>query len=369
MERIDMKNLLKNMPLFFYVFLSVLLTVFVILTITACGKNDDEVIPIEEADDRIEVGFSQLGAESDWRIANSESMKATFEGNDKYDFIFEDAQQKQANQITAVRSFIQQDPDYIVIAPVMETGWDTVLSEVQQAGIPVIIVDRMVDVSDSTLFTCWVGSDFALEGKKVTEWLHQYLLAKNIDESTVNIANIQGTLGASSQIGRTSGLEQAVSRYGWNFLENVDGDYTAAKAYEAMRYLLDQYEDINVVYCENDNEAFGAIEAIEDMDRKAGFDIENGEIMILSFDGVSPEALQYVLEGKIACIGECNPLHGPRVESIIDLMESGHNPDRYYYVDEQIFSSDDTVKSVRITGNEYPITLIDGEYVKKMEEE
>lgn len=343
---------------------------FVVLYIFAgCGYNKDEVMPIMEEEEKPVVGFSQLGAESDWRIANTTSMIQTFEGDETYDFLFEDAQQKQANQITAVRNFIQQDAKYIVIAPVMETGWDTVLSEVQDAGITVVIVDRMVDVSDSTLFTCWVGSDFNLEGKKVTEWLHQYATAKGIDESSIHIADIQGTSGSSSQIGRTDGLMQAVNAYGWDLLETVDGDYTAAKAYEEMTYLLGKYDNLNVVYCENDNEAFGAIDAIEDAGRTVGLDIENGDIMILSFDGVNKDALKYVLEGKIACIGECNPLHGPRVKSIIDLLENGHNPDRYYYVDEQIFSADDTVKSVNITGNEYKVTLITAEYLEDVLDE
>ena len=111
-------------------------------------------------DDTITVGFSQVGAESDWRTANTESMKSTFSEDNGYELIFDDAQQKQENQLTAIRNFIQQEVDYIVLAPVTETGWDTVLQEAKDAGIPVIIVDRMVDVSDDSLYTAWVGSNF-----------------------------------------------------------------------------------------------------------------------------------------------------------------------------------------------------------------
>ena len=304
------------------------------------------------------VGFAQVGAESDWRIANTESMINAFEDDGNYIFLLENALQKQTNQFTAVRSFIQQDVDYIVIAPVTESGWDNVLTEVQKADIPVIIVDRMVDVEDSTLYTCWVGSDFLLEGKKVTEWLHSYTEARGIKAEELHIVDVQGTKGATSQIGRTNGLLEAAAKYGWEITATVDGDYTAAKAYEEMTDLLSEYDNINVVYCENDNEAFGVIDAIEDSGKTPGYDIEKGEIMVLSFDGVSKEALEYVYEGKIACIGECNPHHGPRVKEIIELLRQGLNPDRYYYVEEQIFSSDDTVKSVIITGNEYPVTLI-----------
>ena len=149
------------------------------LLMAACGKDETpetESVSAEKAvSNQIVVGFSQLGAESDWRSANTESMRTTFTAENGYKLILEDGQQKQANQIMAVRTFIQQEVDYIVLAPVTETGWDTVLQEAKDAGIPVIIVDRMVDVEDDDLFTCWVGSDFELEAKKATEWLNRYL--------------------------------------------------------------------------------------------------------------------------------------------------------------------------------------------------
>ena len=217
-------------------------------------------------DDVITVGFSQVGAESDWRTANSESMKSTFSKENGYELIFDDAQQKQENQLTAIRNFIQQEVDYIVLAPVTETGWDTVLQEAKDADIPVIIVDRMVDVSDDSLYTAWVGSNFKLEGEKAAEWLNSYAQAKGLSE--VNIAHIQGTIGASAQIGRTEGLEAAADKYGWNIVAQQTGEFTQAKGQEVMESMLKQYDNINVVYCENDNEAFGAIDAIEQPERQ-----------------------------------------------------------------------------------------------------
>ena len=168
------------------------------------------------SDDVITVGFSQVGAESDWRTANSQSMKDTFSKENGYDLIFDDAQQKQENQITAIRNFIQQEVDYILLAPVTETGWDTVLQEAKDADIPVIIVDRMVKVSDDSLYTAWVGSNFELEGKKAAAWLKAYLEATGRGDEKINIVDIQGTIGASAQIGRTKGLEEGVDNYGWN---------------------------------------------------------------------------------------------------------------------------------------------------------
>lgn len=135
------------------------------------------------SDDVITVGFSQVGAESDWRTANSQSMKDTFSKENGYDLIFDDAQQKQENQITAIRNFIQQEVDYILLAPVTETGWDTVLQEAKDADIPVIIVDRMVDVSDDSLYTTWIGTDALCEGRKAAEWLNGFAEAKGIAAS------------------------------------------------------------------------------------------------------------------------------------------------------------------------------------------
>ena len=334
-----------------------------ILCVLAMGcnrRNVESREPEVEKDitGRIVVGFSQLGAESDWRSANTESMKDTFTAAKGYEFLFEDGQQKQANQIMAIRTFIQREVDYIVLAPVTETGWDTVLQEAKDAGIPVIIVDRMVDVEDDSLFTCWVGSDFELEGMKAAEWLNCFVNAKGIAPEDVHIVNIQGTIGASAQIGRTKGLSDAAAENGWELLAEVSGEFTQAKGREVMGALLQQYDNINVVYCENDNEAFGAIEAIEAAGKKVGSDIANGEIMIISFDGVKEDALKYVLEDKISLIAECNPLHGPRVQTIIEMLEAGEIPEKFSFVDEKIFTADTTVPVLNVRGTDYEVTIV-----------
>lgn len=287
-----------------------LLGLIMIMSIAGCGKSTPANLD-EEDNNLTVVGFAQVGAESDWRNENTKSMKESLSVANGYELIFDDAQQKQSNQITAIRKFIQQDVDYIVLAPVTATGWNTVLSEARDAGIPVIIVDRMIDVNDDNLFACFVGSDFELEAKKVTTWMKDYFGQNGIMNSDIRIVNIQGNLGASAQIGRTKGLEDACKKYGWNLLDEVPGDFTQAKGREVMENFLSQYPDLNVVYCENDNEALGAIEAIEAAGLTVGSDIANGEIMIVSFDGVGEAARAYAREGKIACIGECNPLHGP----------------------------------------------------------
>ena len=369
-------------------FLSVALAAAVAMSATACTSNPAEskttAAPAETkaeettaaeassegekkeaaADgDLITVGYAQVGAESDWRTANTESFKSTFTEENGYKLIFDDAQQKQENQIKAIRSFIQQDVDYIVLAPVTETGWETVLEEARSANIPVIVIDRQVAVSDPTLFNSWVGSDFELEAKKATAWLHQYAVAKGIAEDSLHIVNIQGTIGASAQIGRTKGLQDAVVTYGWNLLAEVPGEFTQAKGKEAMSTLLKQYDDI--VYCENDNEAFGAIEAIEDAGYHVGSDIAAGDIMVMSFDGVNKEVLSYLLQDKISYVGECNPNQGPKVQNLIQTLEAGKTPDKYSYMEEHAFAHDATVPSVEVDGQMYPVTVMTKDKLKE----
>lgn len=287
--------------------------------------------PAEEEEDLIVVGMSQVGAESDWRVANTESMRRVFTEENGYRLLFEDARQKQENQISAVRRFIQQRVDYIVVMPIVETGWDSVLQEAREAEIPVIMVDRTVDVKDETLIAAHVGADFYAEGRKAVSWMTQIY-----GDKPINIVHIQGTLGATSQLGRTAALEEALAeRENWNLLARLDGDYTQAKSFEVMSSYLIAAEGrprIDVVYCENDNEAYGAIEALE----KYGYTCGPDGVAVISFDAAI-DALLYCREGKIALEVECNPLLGPLTESVICSMEAGEKTEKNYYVEEQVF--------------------------------
>lgn len=301
------------------------------------------------SDDLITVGFSQVGAESDWRTANTESMKGTFTEANGYQLIFDDAQQKQENQITAIRNFIQQEVDYIVLAPVTETGWDTVLQEAKDAGIPVIIVDRMVKVSDDSLYTAWVGSDFRKEGDVAVKWLGDYLNKKNRTSEPINIVHIQGTIGASAQIGRTDGLEAGVkANSNWKIVAQQTGEFTQAKGQEVMESILKQNNDIDVVYCENDNEAFGVMDALDAAGKTYG---KNGDVIIISFDATHA-GLTDTLAGKINLDVECNPLHGPRVAKIIQQLEAGETPEKTAYVDEVSFDAE-TITQAIVDGRAY----------------
>ena len=286
--------------------------------------------------DPISVGFVQVGAESDWRMANTQSMQDTFTEENGYIFEMVDAQQKTENQITAIRDFITKGVDYIVLAPNTETGWETVFGEAKDAGIPIIIVDRMVDISDDSLFTAWVGSDFTNEGTAAAEWLADTLEADGRGDEEINIVTLQGTMGSSAQLGRTEGFNTAAAEHSnWKLLDEQSGDFTEEKGQEVMESFLKSYDDIDVVVSQNDNMSFGAITAIEAAGKTCGPD---GDIILISFDATN-QGFQDMIDGKINVDVECNPLHGPRVAGIILQLEAGETPDKIAYVEEGVFDA------------------------------
>ena len=349
-----------------------LLGILTAMCLLCVGCSDQEVGPEVSGDvgvhkELTKIGFSQLGAESDWRLANTASVKETFTREAGYQLIYEDAGQKQANQTMAIRRFIQQGVDYIIVAPATEKGWENVLGEAKKAGIPVVLVDRLIEVKDQSLYTCWVGSDFRLEADKVTSWMEQYFKLHNIKQKKLRIAHLQGSQGASAQIGRTEGLNAAVKRNNWKVVASEDGDFTQAKGREVTAQILEEHSDVNVIYSENDEMAMGAIEAIEAAGKKAGKDIEAGEIMVVSFDGVSDEAMRLLWEGKISCIGECYPMHGPKLRAAIDMLEAGEKPDKLSYVSEGIYSADTTITQVSVDGKDYPVTIVTDSWLKARE--
>ena len=279
--------------------------------------------------DLITVGYAQVGAESDWRTANTESFKSTFTEENGYKLIFDDAQQKQENQIKAIRSFIQQGVDYIVVAPVVETGWETVLEEAKEAGIPVILSDRQMQLSDDSLYEAWVGGNFVKEGETCGDWLAKYLEDQGRGDEEI-------TIGASAQVGRTEGMDNKLKEHSnWKMLDRQSGEFTQAKGQEVMESFLKSYDDIDVVICENDNEAFGAIDAIKAAGKTCGPD---GDIIVVSFDSVKA-AFESMIKGDLNATFECNPLHGPRVAEIIQKLEKGEEVEKIQYVDEAYFDT------------------------------
>lgn len=319
--------------------------------------------------EQLTIGFSQIGAESDWRLASSASMEQVFTSDNGYNLIFSNAQQKQENQIKAIREFISQDVDYIILDPLTETGWESSLQEAKDAQIPVIIVDREVKVEDEDLYTVWVGSDFRLEGDRACAWLEAYLDSQpELAQKEIGIVHLQGTLDASAQIGRSKALEDAVKAHeNWNLLDVQCGDFVQAKGREVMEQMIGQYgSSINVVYCENDNMAYGVQEALESAGMTAGDDIAAGEVLIISFDAAR-QGLQDTLQGKIAVDTECNPLYAPILSRIIMALEQGNDlPKRNYYEEKQ-FSSIEEIREVTVDGETYEVTHLTEELIQGRE--
>lgn len=296
------------------------------LLLCGCGAKS---VPVQEPK-KIVVGFSQLGAESDWRVANTASMMQALSEEQGFELLYDNARQKQENQLLAVRNFIVQGVDIIVIAPAEETGWDAVLQEAKDAGIPVIIVDREVAVEDRELYLTAIGSDFLAEGRRAVEWMQE-----QFPEGELEILHLQGTFGATSQLMRSKAVEDAVRENGrWHFAAQLEGDYTESKAYEVVGAFLRQGGSVDVIYSENDNMTFGAMRALDEAGITYG---QGGRVVIISFDAVR-RALTACMEGKINLCVECNPLHGPRVVELIHQYLSGQTIPKQIFVEEQIFT-------------------------------
>lgn len=306
-------------------------------------------MPVFAGDDLITIGFAQVGHESDWRTASTQSAQAVFSAENGYDLQFVDCDNDSAAQLEAVRGFIEQDVDYIIIDPIVATGWDTVLTECEDAGIPVIVIDRTIDDSDK--YVSWVGSNFLTEGIACGEWLKAYAEAKGIEE--INVLVIEGTNGSSAQIGRTDGFNQVAEENGWNILDSQDGDFTQNGGQEVMESYCKSYEgQFNVVICQNDNEAFGAMDAMKAAGVSYG---PNGDVVLVSFDGNRP-AMESLLAGDLTAVFECNPLAAPDVEKVIQQLEAGETPEKEIYMVEGWFANEDVVSSITIDGEEQPVT-------------
>ncbi len=326
-------------------------------TIAASESAESEDADSESDGELIVVGFAQVGHESDWRTASTQSCQEVFTEENGYDLIFIDCDQDSAAQLEAVRSFIEQDVDYIIIDPIVSTGWDTVLTECEDAGIPVIVIDRTID--DSTNYAAWVGSDFTAEGLAAGEWLNAYAEAMGIEE--LNILVIEGTTGSSAQLGRTEGFNEIADKYGWTILDSQDGDFTESGGQEVMESFCKSYEgQFNVVICQNDNEAFGAMTAMDNAGVTYGVD---GDVILISFDACTA-GLEEVQAGNINADFECNPLAAPFVEEVIQQLEAGETPEQEVYMEEHWYTYDDTVSTFEVNGETQEVTVVTDEIVE-----
>lgn len=290
-----------------------------------------------EDDNLIVVGYSQLGSESVWRTANTNSIQKALSKENGFFLQLKNARQKQENQIKAIRSFVSQRVDYIVFSPIEEEGWRTVLTEAREAGIPVILVDRTISKKDESLYTTRVGTDTYWEGEQAGIWLEEDLLKTGQSDDTINIVILEGTTGATSQIGRSVGFESIAQQHeNWNILASESGDFTTAKGKEVMEKYLWLYDDIDVLVSQNDDMTFGAIEALKESGRYIG---PEDDIRIISFDA-GRSALELVKAGEIDVDIECNPEQGELLAEVIHKLQRGEKVEKVYMVEDKVFTID-----------------------------
>lgn len=283
------------------------------------------------------IGFSQVGAESEWRTANTTSIK---DAAKKAGVImkFADAQQRQENQVKAIRSFIAQRVDIIAFSPVVESGWDTVLREAKAAKIPVILTDRGVKVADPSLYVTLLGSDFVEEGRRAARWLVEH--AKKNPGRAYNIVELQGTVGSAPAIDRKAGFAEVIKgEPRLKMLRSQTGDFTRTKGKEVMEaFLKSEGKNITVLYAHNDDMAIGAIQAIEEAGIKPGKDI-----LVISIDGVRG-AFEAMLQGKLNVTVECNPLLGPQLMQAALAVKAGQPVPKRIVVNEGVFPAEVAAK-------------------------
>jgi simple sugar transport system substrate-binding protein len=305
--------------------------------LAACAGSLATVAAPAFAQKPLVIGFSQVGAESEWRTANTASVKDAAK-KAGVTLKFADAQQRQENQVKAIRSFIAQRVDIIAFSPVVESGWDTVLREAKAAKIPVILTDRSVNVSDPTLYVTLIGSDFVEEGRKAGRWLVEY--AKKSPAATLNIVELQGTVGSAPAIDRKAGFEEIIKgNPKLKVVRTQTGDFTRAKGKEVMEaFLKAQGKSINVLYAHNDDMAIGAIQAIEEAGLKPGKDI-----IIISIDGVKG-AFEAMIAGKLNVTVECSPLLGPQLMEAAAAVKAGKAVPKRIVVNEGVFPAEVAAK-------------------------
>ena len=297
--------------------------------LTACGSDSGGAGSTGGSkSEKITLGFAQVGAESGWRTANTKSIRESADAAG-ITLKFSDAQQKQANQISSIRSYIQQKVDVIAFSPVVQTGWDTILKEAKTAKIPVILTDRAVDSKDKTLYKTFLGSDFVKEGNKAGEWLVKEEASAT---GTVNIAELQGTTGSAPAIDRQKGFKEAIAADPkLKIVKSQTGDFTRAGGKQVMEAFLKADKNINVLFAHNDDMALGAIEAIEGAGLKPGKDIK-----IISIDAVK-DGMTALSEGKINYIVECNPLLGPQLMETAKKVVAGETVPNRIETEETAF--------------------------------
>ncbi|MCL2843118.1 MAG: ABC transporter substrate-binding protein [Oscillospiraceae bacterium] len=339
--------------------LSILLVLVLVAALAACGNGaqdtpapvddptptPDVAPPVDEdppADDTpandgtLRIGFSQIGSESDWRVGNTESVRQAV-ADAGWELIFNDANQQQHNQIQAIQDFITQGVDYIVLAPIVETGWDSIMMDVAEAGIPLILMDRSIDMpNQEDYFVSWVTNNFEDEGRRAGEWLLDFLEEEGRLGDDINIVELQGTVGSGPAIDRAAGFREIIGGHAnLEITQSQTGDFTTELGMQVMESFLGRASaegrPIDVLYAHNDGMALGAIQAIRD----AGL-VPGEDIIIIGVDAVLL-AFEAIVAGDMNVTVECSPLLGPTVVQVIRDIEAGITPEQIIFSDVRVF--------------------------------
>lgn len=298
----------------------------------------------EYKQDSVVVGFSQLGSESSWRIANTKSMEEAAE-EAGYGLMMENANQKQERQIDSIRSFIAYQVDVIVFSPIVESGWDNVLKEAKKAGIPVILMDRMIDTKENDLYTAYIGADFYAEGRRAGEYLIRKADAMKAEH--LRIAEISGTIDSTPMRDRHKGFMDVISgdpRF--TVVDSISGDFLRSKGEECTYRLLEQYgaEGIDVIYSHNDSMTLGVLDVLEREGIEPGKDI-----ILITVDG-EKDAVAALRQGKINCVVQCTPNLGTSVMELVRKWKNGEKVNGIYHPDEGMFTEFDDLSDPAVEG-------------------
>ena len=324
-------------------------TVLSIIIFTT-GKKRPSEKKTAENHDKLILGFSQIGSESAWRSRNTQSIfEAAAENN--IQILFDDAQQKQENQLKAIRSFIVYQVDVIAFVPIVEDGWDNVLKEAREAGIPVILVDRQIN-ADSSLYAGFLGENGLEEGRKAAQFLLQKI--KNDEDMSIsqkiNILELSGTENSSVVRERAKGFREVIEEDSrLQIIHSEDGDFLRSRGKEITESLIQKARDsgnyknnalyfegqkIDVVYSHNDSMTLGFLDSIEN------YGVNTSDTIIISIDA-EQKSIDALVRGKLNCVVECNPNLGPMLMNLVKMISKGNAIPRITYIEEKVFTEDD----------------------------
>ncbi|MFH2114474.1 MAG: ABC transporter substrate-binding protein [Spirochaetota bacterium] len=305
--------------------------IMILLAVSAFASGEADKATSADGTKQWVVGFSQIGSESEWRTANTISVQNAFNDDPSFVLLYSDAQQKQENQIKALRTFIARKVDCIVFTALVETGYGTVLQEAKNANIPVIMIDRDVTKADQHLRLAIMGSDFVKEGEKAGIWLGEYLKAQGLDDGKkqINIVELQGTTGSAPAIDRKTGFENILKTHSnWKITRSQTGNFTTSEGKAVMEAFLKADKNIQVLYAHNDGMGLGASQAI----KEAGL-VPGKDIIIVGVDAVKG-AFEAMIAGEMNCSVECSPLLGPQaVQAVRDLRDGKILPPRIWTIE------------------------------------